>query len=105
MEALRAALEVDPADVEQQQRIDSISGPLALLIKTHHKDVARIQRRLTKGVGGENPLLVLFCLHLLTASARRGMIATRAPGMLDLDAACIALADEMADFHENSGEP
>jgi hypothetical protein len=105
MEALQAALEVDPADVEQQQRIDNIARPLVLLLKTHQKDVARIQKTLTEGLAEENPLLVLFCLYLCTAAARRGMIASRAPGMPDLEAACIALAEEMVDFHESNGVP
>jgi hypothetical protein len=102
MDAVRAALEVDPAEVEQQQRIDTVTAMLAQAIRDNIDDVTRIQESLGAAVRGEHPVYVLFCLHVLTVNARRGLLATRAPGMLDLDTACIALAQEMSDHFERS---
>lgn len=103
MDALRAALEaIDPAEVEQQQRVDILSATLAMLIREHMADVTRIQNSLGTAVRGEHPVFVLFCLQVLTSNVRRGMISSRAPGMLDLDAACASLAQEMSDYCERS---
>jgi hypothetical protein len=104
MDALRATLAaIDPAEVEQQHRVEILSRTLAMLVREHIPDVTRIQEGLAKVVREEHPVFVLFCLHVLTANVRRGMIASRAPGMLDLDAACAALAQEMSDFSERTG--
>jgi hypothetical protein len=102
MDTLRAALETDRADVEQHQRVETVSAWLANTIRDNIAEVTRIQESLSEAVSGGHPVLVLFCLHLLTANARRGLVATRAPGMLDLDAACIALAQEMSDHFERA---
>jgi hypothetical protein len=98
MDALRAALEaIDPADVAHQQRIDTIGGLLEMVIEHHTEDVHRIQHKLAGALTDENPLLSLFCLYFIIANVRRGLAVHHMPGMLDLDAACQAVAQEVAD--------
>jgi hypothetical protein len=98
MEALRAALEaIDPSQVEQQHRIDTISGLMEMVVAQHTEDVHRIQHNLTNALTNENPLLCLFCLYFIIANVRRGLAVHHMPGMFDLDAACQALAEQVAD--------
>jgi hypothetical protein len=98
MEALRAALEaIDPSQVQQQHRIDTLGGLLELVIGTHTEDVHRIQHKLASALTDENPLLALFCLYFIISNVRRGLAVNRMPGMFELDAACQAVAQEVSD--------